>query len=168
MKTAIVYHYFELDETYRDNLIYFLNCGIDEHADYFIFIAGDCGADLPAHPNVNYFHIKNENNDFGSIIEFCKNPKSQGFDNYVFVNCSARGPFIPTYYSKPWHEAFTSRLVEDIAMVGSSINQLPENFPSSLKFAREISDINHHLFTFKLTHTRYHPELFRYYNPGAF
>ena len=70
MKTAIVYHYFELDETYRDNLIYFLNCGIDEHADYFIFIAGDCSADLPAHPNVNYFHIKNENNDFGSIIEF--------------------------------------------------------------------------------------------------
>jgi hypothetical protein len=136
MKTAIIYHYYELDETYRDNLIYFLDCGIDDQAEYFIYIAGDCSADLPTRKNVQYLFIKNENNDFGSVIDFSRTQKSKDFDNYVFVNCSARGPFIPTYYNKPWYTAFTSKLVDDVAMVGSSINLLPENFRSSIKFAQ--------------------------------
>jgi hypothetical protein len=136
MRTAIIYHYYELDETYRDNLIYFLDCGIDEHAEYFIYISGKCSADLPKRKNIKYLFIKNENNDFGSVIEFSKTQNYQDFDNFVFVNCSVRGPFTPTYFSEPWHHAFTSKLVNDVAMVGSSINLLPEHMPSSIKFSR--------------------------------
>lgn len=136
MRTAVVYHYFELNETYKDNFIFFLECGVDATADYFIYISGHHTVDLPTHENVNYFYIKNENNDLGSIIEFSKLRVSYTFDAYVFVNCSVRGPFFPTYYTQAWHKAFTSRLDNNIAMVGSSINLLPESFPSSIKFSR--------------------------------
>ena len=61
MKTAVIYHYFEASNVYRDNLIFFLNVAIDNDIDYFIYISGEGTVDLPAFPNVEYIFIENKN-----------------------------------------------------------------------------------------------------------
>ena len=41
---------------------------------------------------------------------------------FILLNKSLRGPFVPSYYDKPWPEIFTSRLNDKIRLSGTSIN----------------------------------------------
>ena len=56
------------------------------------------------------------------------------YDAYIFINSSVRGPFLPEYYNFPWQSIYTERLTEKVVLVGSSINLLPEQSATSLKF----------------------------------
>jgi hypothetical protein len=49
MKTAIIYHYFELNKTYKDNFIFFLNTAIHDCANYYVYISGESSVQLPKH-----------------------------------------------------------------------------------------------------------------------
>ncbi len=69
-KKAVIYHYFEKNNIYRDNLIFFLNTAIDKDVDYFIYISGTCSVNLPTPPNIEYIYIENKNYDFGAAISF--------------------------------------------------------------------------------------------------
>lgn len=134
MTTAIIYHYFEVNKTYKDNFIFFLNTAIYPDAKYFIFISGTCSIDLPKRSNVNIYFIENRNNDFGAVVGFHKLSKSYDFDNYIFINSSVRGPFKATYCKEIWYEVFTSQLSENVGLVGSSINLLPTTAKDSIEF----------------------------------
>ena len=139
MKIATIYHYYELNETYKDNFVYFLNTSIVEEIEYFFYISGSCSIKLPKLSNVQYINIANKNNDFGAVVEFSKDKRSFNFDAYIFVNSSVRGPFMPSYYSFNWYEIFISKLSNNIAMVGSSINLLPEDALISDYFKKKFS-----------------------------
>ena len=41
---------------------------------------------------------------------------------FILMNKSLRGPFVPSYYDKPWPEIFTSKLNDKIRLSGTSIN----------------------------------------------
>ena len=139
MKIATIYHYYELNETYKDNFVYFLNTSIVEEIEYFFYISSSCSVELPNLTNVQYTYIENKNNDFGAVVEFSRDKRSLSFDAYIFINSSVRGPFMPSYCSSNWHEIFTSRLSNNIAMVGSSINLLPEGSLISNYFKERFS-----------------------------
>ena len=136
MTTAIIYHYYEVNQTYRQNFVFFLNTAIKPDAHYFLFISGNCSIDLPKLPNVKICFIENKNNDFGAVLEFHRLSKPYKFDNYVFINSSVRGPFLASYHKKIWFEVFTSQLSENVGLVGSSINLLPEDSEHSLHFEK--------------------------------
>jgi hypothetical protein len=136
MSTAIIYHYFEANQTYKNNFIFFLNTAIDQDANFFIFISGDCSINLPSFQNVQFFFIENKNNDFGALTEFHKLSASYKFKNYIVVNCSVRGPFLANYFKKKWYEVFTSYLSDNVALVGGSINLLTEDSPHSIEFGK--------------------------------
>lgn len=125
-KTAVIYHYFEKDRSYRDNLVYFLANGICQKADFFVIISGDCSIDLPEFENVRYIHAPNRNNDFGGYAAYARDYFCDSYDFHVFVNSSVRGPFLPTYYEEPWTTVFTRRLDGDTHLVGSSINVIDD------------------------------------------
>ncbi len=127
MKTAVIYHYYELNQCYKDNLIFFLSTAVYDELEYFLYISGNCSVELPNLKNFQITIIENKNNDFGGVIEFYKNNKYLKFDNYIFINSSVRGPFLPNYHSSKWYEVFTKKLNGSVAMVGSSINLLPLN-----------------------------------------
>ena len=139
MKIATIYHYYELNETYKDNFIYFLNTSLFDEIEYFFYISSSCSVELPNLTNVQYTYIENKNNDFGAVVEFSRDKRSLSFDAYIFINSSVRGPFMPSYCSSNWHEIFTSRLSNNIAMVGSSINLLPEGSLISNYFKERFS-----------------------------
>ena len=139
MKIATIYHYYELNETYKDNFIYFLNTSLFDEIEYFFYISSSCSVELPNLTNVQYTYIENKNNDFGAVVEFSRDKRSLSFDAYIFINSSVRGPFMPSYCSSNWHEIFTLRMSNNIAMVGSSINLLPEGSLISNYFKERFS-----------------------------
>ena len=137
LKTAIIYHYYELDPTYKNNLIFFLNTAVSNKYEYYIYISGKCSATLPEASNIHYNYIENKNNDFGGVIQFFKDTKSKSFLNYIFINSSVRGPFIPKYYKNDWPEIFLSLLSDEVVLVGSAINILPSETSYSKKFQKQ-------------------------------
>lgn len=135
-RVAVIYHYFEVDDEYRDNFLFFLNTGINDEAQYFIYISGTCSVNLPVLPNVEVIYIENKNFDFGAQCQFSKRNDCLEYDAYIFINSSMRGPFLPEYHTRAWQSVFTERLKEKVALVGSSINLLPEDSETSLQFAK--------------------------------
>jgi hypothetical protein len=125
--TVVVYHYFEKDKTYRDNLIYFLSNGVHQDADYFIIISGECSVALPEFSNVTYVTAPNRNNDFGGYIKYVQEYFNSSYKYYIFVNSSVRGPFTPSYLTDFWGNIFTSKLDENVKLAGTSINILPRD-----------------------------------------
>jgi len=125
--TAIVYHYYEKDSKYRDNLIYFLSVGILDEHDYYIVIAGGCTIELPQKENIFYIKTVNKNNDYGGYSAFIKTAaqKLQNYKFFIFINSSVRGPFLPNYSPSDWTAPFIKKLLNDTHLVGSTINILP-------------------------------------------
>lgn len=133
--TAVIFHYFERDLIYKNNLIYFLSVGILESVDYFIVISGECTVELPERKNVIFIKTENWNNDFGGYIKFFQEVSVDRYDFFIFINSSVRGPFLPSYADFPWVHAFTDRLRGDVHLVGASINILPESATHTRRFS---------------------------------
>ena len=113
MKVAIVYHYYEFNEIYRDNYIFFMNCALDSMADFYVMISGDCSVPEIIKDNIKYVYVDNKNHDFGGVCEFVSYYGNLKYDYYLFVNSSMRGPFLPSYYSKNWYHVFTECLTRN-------------------------------------------------------
>ncbi len=132
MKTVISYAYFE---TLRSafNLDFFAKAGIFDHPDYLFIIVINgqkCSVELPTYTNCIIINRENEGFDFGAHTEslnYLANlhncPIEEiPYDNFVFLNCSVMGPFMPTYVKGLlWPDIFTSRLTDKIKLVGTSI-----------------------------------------------
>lgn len=125
-KVAIFYHYFEANQFYKDNFIYFLSEAFNDACDFYIIISSECTVDLPQKTNINYIYAENKNNDFGGYIAAISQLTDiDAYDAYLFINSSVRGPFIPSIYPSNWVSFFTSKLTGDVHLVGSTINILP-------------------------------------------
>ena len=126
-KTAVVYHYYEADLLYKENLVFFLATAIEADVDYYIIIAGDCSIALPTLPNVTYIYTENRNNDYGGYAHFMHEHYEPIYDYIVFINSSVRGPFLVNYYDQSWLDVFINRLEGNVQLVGISINDLPQS-----------------------------------------
>ena len=121
---AVVYHYFEKNINYRDNLIFFLSVGILDQHDYYIVIAGECTVNLPKIDNVFFIKTANKNNDYGGYSEFVKSQNIKNYDFFIFINSSVRGPFLLCHSPLDWTSPFINKLRNKTHLVGSTINLL--------------------------------------------
>jgi len=127
--TAVIYHYFEKDETYRENFIFFLARAWRSDLEFFIVISGEHSVDLPVRGNIQYVYTRNFGHDFGSYAAVTESGALDAFDRLIFVNCSVRGPFLPQYSTGCWTHPFLSLLEDDVHLCGSSINILHDTRP---------------------------------------
>ncbi|KAJ1421103.1 hypothetical protein B484DRAFT_399634 [Ochromonadaceae sp. CCMP2298] len=72
----------------------------------------------------------NEGFDFGAHGTMVKEISKQamGYEYYIFLNCGVIGPIVPSYLdTSKWHwsSAFTDKMVNNVALVGTSIVCLP-------------------------------------------
>lgn len=122
-KTLVLYHYFEKDQSYLDNLSHFLAFGYREDVDYVFTLASEVSVELPQAKNVKYLKVENRNYDFGGFsnaLATVSNVKK--YQNVIFVNCSVRGPFMPDYLDlSQWTEPFVNGLTESVALFGATI-----------------------------------------------
>jgi hypothetical protein len=133
----VIYHYFEKNELYRDNLKFFLRCGIASDTDYVFIVSGGCSVDLPIASNIRYVFKPNCGFDFGSYEDvIAAGVPLDGYNVYFFVNCTVRGPFLPSYYTKDWTDPFKCLLSDEVKLVGPTVNILNPSSPVSAEFTR--------------------------------
>jgi len=126
-KTVVSYAYFETDNAMY-NFDFFINTGIVSDVLFIIIINGyQCSVEIPELDNV--IIIRRENIGFdtgahGAAIEYLfdyHKTLELPFDYYIFMNCSAIGPFLPSYFSGSWTNVFTSKITDKVKLVGTSI-----------------------------------------------
>lgn len=131
-KTLVVYAYHQFNR----NLRFFLRHGMVPHnrVDY-AFVQNHAEWDPKRPAQVNEKHIgrslvywinrNNLANDFGAHSEALRQIDTTGYDYFVFLNSSVRGPFVSTAASDPtehWSVIFSRRLTNQVALTGSTIN----------------------------------------------
>lgn len=134
-KILVIYHYFEKDASYRDNLLHFLLFGVLPELDYIFVMSGNYSVQLPELPNVRYCFTAPKKSDFGGYAQLINEGLNlDAYANIFFINSSVRGPFIPPYHQQAWYKVFLEQMQGDIGLVGSSICTLKEDFRHSINY----------------------------------
>ena len=120
--TLVLYCYFEKNDDYKNNLLYFLNNGIEENIDYIFIINGNNTINIPSSKNIKIIYRDNIGYDFSAYGEALKNIHIDKYKYFFFINTSVRGPFLPNYIKLSWTEPFKNLLKNDVKLVGSTIN----------------------------------------------
>jgi len=103
---------------------YFIKNSIfnDENVD-FIIISNDKNNTFEVPDNVKTLHRDNIGYDFGGWSDaLLTNNLYENYDKFIFINSSALGPFIPSYYKDKWTDIYVNGLENDIKLFGSTIN----------------------------------------------
>jgi hypothetical protein len=120
MKTLVLYVFYEINS--RVN--YFINNAIfyDENVD-FILISNNNTATFNVQHYVKIMHRDNIGYDFGGWSDaLLTNNLYMNYDNYIFVNSSVIGPFIPAYCKEKWTTIYINGLKDNVKLFGSTIN----------------------------------------------
>ncbi len=124
--SLVVYCYYEKDQTYKNNLIYFLRRGLLPTIDYIFVINGQSTVEIPSADNIRVIRRENIGFDFGAykeaIIHLGDDYKK--YTHFFFMNTSVRGPFMLPWADGNWTTPFIRRLQGDTHLVGTTINVL--------------------------------------------
>jgi hypothetical protein len=120
MKTLVLYLFHELNQrvdTFIKNAIF-----LDPDVDFLIINNGsEKEPILPDH--VIYFKGNNIGYDFGGWSKgLLYNKLYAEYDFFIFVNSSASGPYLPSYYQGRWTDIYINGLTDSVKLFGSSIS----------------------------------------------
>ena len=121
-KCVCIYAYYEKDEKYKENLIYFINNGILDDIDYYIIINGSCSVSIPELDNITVINRENKGYDFGAWNYCVNNFINKKYDYYIFLNTSVRGPYLNnsnTNWIKEFLKLFNTK---EVKLVGTTIS----------------------------------------------
>lgn len=136
LKTLVIYHFYEKDDSYRDNFLHFFTFGYSIEIDYVVVVAGKHTVDLPSADNISYMFTDNLNNDYGGYCYAINNAIDVSrYQFFFFINSSVRGPFLTSRDKKLWTEYFIEQIEADTGIVGSTINILSANSPVSRSYS---------------------------------
>ncbi len=134
-RTLIVLaHYF--DALGRDNLQFFLAQGlVPDSAYHFVVVINGpipmgweakLNKITEAYPNFEWHTHVNTGYDFcvykDVLSSMLLKISIKDVRYFILLNKSLRGPFVPSYYERPWPDIFTSRLKGQVKLSGTSIN----------------------------------------------
>jgi len=109
---------------YNYRVKHFINNCIfnDENVD-FIVISNDKTNVFVVPDYVKTLLRDNIGYDFGGWSDaLLTNNLYENYDNFIFVNSSVIGPFIPSYYKEKWTNIYINGLQNNIKLFGSTIN----------------------------------------------
>ena len=124
-KYCCIYAYYEKNDLYKENFIFFLKNGILDNVDYYIVINGECTVDIPQKKNIIIYKRENKGYDFGAF-SFLIKKLIKKYDYYFFLNTSIRGPYLKNN-NKKWIYYFLDLFNKDVKIVGTSINIFRNN-----------------------------------------
>jgi hypothetical protein len=110
----------------NDRVLHFLSKCIfyDENVD-FIVISNDKNNKFEVPSYVKKIHRDNVGYDFGGWSDALLVDKLyMKYDQFIFVNSSVMGPFIPSYYKGKWTDIYLDGLRENVKLFGSTINTM--------------------------------------------
>ena len=120
MKLLVLYVFHVFNERVKyfiDNCIFY-----DENVD-FIVISNDKNKIFTVPEYVKTLKRENIGYDFGGWSDaLLINNLYENYDNFIFVNSSVSGPFIPSYCKDKWTDIYINGLQDNIKLFGSTIN----------------------------------------------
>jgi hypothetical protein len=127
-KYCCIYAYYEKDDLYKENFIYFLKNGILDNVDYYIVLNGNCTVNIPQKNNIIVYQRENKGYDFGAF-SYVINKFTKKYDYYFFLNTSICGPYLNNN-DKKWIYYFLELFNKDkdVKIVGTSINIYRNNY----------------------------------------
>jgi hypothetical protein len=123
IKYCCIYAYYEKDNLYKNNFLYFLKNGILKNVDYYIVINGKCTVNIPKKENIIIYRRENKGYDFGAF-SFVIKKITKNYNYYFFLNTSVCGPYLKNN-NKEWINYFLDLFNKDVKIVGTSINIFP-------------------------------------------
>jgi hypothetical protein len=157
----ILYCYYEKNNIYKNNLELFLKLGLNDECDYLFIINGELSVKIPDKKNIKVLFRKNEDYDFGAYYYALTTIDINKYYYYFFINTSVRGPFIPTYTNIKWYQPFINLLINDVKLVGTTINILNNNsnesntFYNITKFTKPYTHVQSQMFAMNLECLKY-------------
>jgi hypothetical protein len=122
-KYVCLYVYYEKNDDYRNNFVFFLNNGILDYVDYYFIINGIHSITIPERNNIKVIYRQNIGYDFGGW-SYGLTKINQIYDYYIFINTSVIGPYLEINDSD-WLQKFMKLFnTNDVKLVGSTINIL--------------------------------------------
>jgi len=121
MKRLVILYVFHI---YNDRVKHFLeNCMFyDENIDWYI-ISNNKTNTFSAPPYSKTIFRDNIGYDFGGWSDALINHElCDKYENYIFVNSSVIGPFIPSYCKTKWTDIYLEGLKDNVKIFGSTIN----------------------------------------------
>jgi hypothetical protein len=139
MKTLVLYAYNERGQTFTSNLRYFLDNGVfaqQPDVTYCIVVSGASSQPIER-PGVEVLRRANEGGDFGAWGYGLEKMGAAGdYDYFIFLNDTARGPYVPAWAERSeWTRFFTMRLNDKCRLVGPTKNSMISEHLQSYAFA---------------------------------
>jgi len=124
-KIACLYSYYEKNDMYINNVLFFMNNAILPKVDYFFIINGNETIDFNQYKkeNIHFLYRDNEGFDFGAYADALTSIVKNKYDYYFFINTSVIGPCFKDETHREWTDYFIELFTnEDVKVVGTSIN----------------------------------------------
>uniref|UniRef100_A0A6C0BJ63 Uncharacterized protein n=1 Tax=viral metagenome TaxID=1070528 RepID=A0A6C0BJ63_9ZZZZ len=124
----VIYAYYEGNERYKTNLLFFLKRGYVPLVDYTFVINGKSTIDIPQRDNIIVIMRENTGYDFQGYYAGIQSLKNRNLlrpgHYYLFLNCTARGPFLPPFTSchMYWYTPFVDMMTNNVKLAGVTIN----------------------------------------------
>ena len=125
MKKLLVLYVFNI---YNDRVKHFIeNCIYNDPNTDFILISNNKNIDFEVPKYVKKLLRDNIGYDFGGWSEaLLVNDLYKNYENFIFVNSSVMGPFLPSNYKGYWTDIYVNGLKNNIKLFGSTINTIDE------------------------------------------
>lgn len=122
MNKLLVLYVFHI---YNDRVKHFIeNCIFnDENVDFIIIINDKTNNKIEVPDYVKTLYRDNIGYDFGAWSDaLLTDNLYENYDNFIFVNSSVIGPFIPSNYKDKWTDIYINGLQNNVKLFGSTIN----------------------------------------------
>jgi hypothetical protein len=151
MNKLLVLYVFHI---YNDRVKNFIEKCIfyDENVD-FIIISNDKNNKFDVPNYVKTLFRDNIGFDFGGWSDaLLTNNLYENYDHFIFVNSSAVGPFLPSYYKDKWTNIYINGLENNVKLFGSTINACGIN---TIEDPLNLSHVQSYIFSMDKTTLKY-------------
>lgn len=152
-RPLVTYVYSQTDSA-EANLRYFITHALNDAADFIFIINGDATISreiIPKLDNIQAVERKNDCYDLGSHAEILttkittqdvngkavKQERWKGYNRFILLNASIRGPFMPNWSDRCWMDAYLSKVTEEVKLVGMTANCWPQFHVQSMIWATD-------------------------------
>jgi len=147
MKSLVLYVFNEYNERVRNYIqtAIFLDPDID-----FLIINNGSNIKPDSLPDyVMYFNSLQGNSDFSAWSRgLLYNDLYKSYDSFIFINSSASGPYLPSYFKGKWTDIYLNGLTNSVKLFGSTI-------VSDVNNPENISYVQSYIFAVNLETLKY-------------
>lgn len=119
MRTLVIYVFHQLNDRVNK---FFDAIFKDENID-FLVVCNSLSVNLSLPDYVKVHYRENIGYDFGGWSDgILTHDLYKNYDNFIFVNSSVIGPFLPSYYKGKWTDIYIGGLSNNVKLFGSTIN----------------------------------------------